>query len=105
MRYTLSPALSALLLRPAQRNRGPLGLFFDRFNRAYATYKTAMFGVCRALIRKSAFSLLFLGLVALVAGWFGKTLPTGFLQKRIKGSFMSASNSLRGFDGSHRGCV
>ncbi len=82
---TLSPALSALLLRPSQRNRGPLGLFFDRFNRAYAQLTSGYVGVCRALIRKSAFSLLFLGLVALVAGWFGKTLPTGFLPEEDQG--------------------
>jgi multidrug efflux pump subunit AcrB len=37
------------------------------------------------LIRKSAFSLLFLGLVALAAGWFGKTLPTGFLPEEDQG--------------------
>ena len=42
-------------------------------------------GVCRALIRKSAFSLLFLGLVALAAAWFGKTLPTGFLPEEDQG--------------------
>src|SRR5216684_1251397 len=82
---TLSPALSALLLRPSQRNRGPLGLFFDRFNRAYAQLTNRYVGVCRALIRKSAFSLLFLGLVALAAGWFGKTLPTGFLPEEDQG--------------------
>jgi HAE1 family hydrophobic/amphiphilic exporter-1 len=82
---TLSPALSALLLRPSQRNRGPLGLFFDRFNRAYAQLTNGYVGVCRALIRKSALSLLFLGLVALVAGWFGKTLPTGFLPEEDQG--------------------
>jgi HAE1 family hydrophobic/amphiphilic exporter-1 len=82
---TLSPALSALLLRPSQRKRGPLGLFFDRFNRAYARLTNGYVGVCRALLRKSAVSLLFLGLVALVAGWFGKTLPTGFLPEEDQG--------------------
>src|SRR5579862_2424404 len=32
---TLSPALSALLLRPARKARGPLGWFFSGFNRLY----------------------------------------------------------------------
>jgi len=82
---TLSPALSALLLRPAQKTRGPLGLFFGGFNRAYARLTNGYVGVCRALIRKSAFSLLFLGLVALGAGWLGKTLPTGFLPEEDQG--------------------
>jgi HAE1 family hydrophobic/amphiphilic exporter-1 len=82
---TLSPALSAMLLRPPQRTRGPLGLFFDGFNRTYAQLTNRYVGVCRALIRKSVFSLLFLALVALAAGWFGKTLPTGFLPEEDQG--------------------
>src|SRR5512138_3792781 len=32
---TLSPALSALLLKPKKESRGPLGLFFDWFNRGF----------------------------------------------------------------------
>ena len=32
---SLSPALSALLLRPAKKSRGPLGAFFGWFNRAF----------------------------------------------------------------------
>ncbi len=82
---TLSPALSALLLRPKQKSSGPLGRFFDWFNGAYARLTNGYVGVCRALIRKSGFSLLFLGLVALAAGWFGKTLPTGFLPDEDQG--------------------
>jgi HAE1 family hydrophobic/amphiphilic exporter-1 len=82
---TLSPALSALLLRPKEKTRGPLGWFFDRFNRAYGRLTDGYVSVCRALIRKSAFGLLFLGLLALAAGWFGKTLPTAFLPEEDQG--------------------
>ncbi|HEV7926533.1 MAG TPA: efflux RND transporter permease subunit [Verrucomicrobiae bacterium] len=82
---TLSPALSALLLRPAKKASGPLGLFFGGFNRAYGRLTDGYVGLCRGLIRKSAFSLLFLGVVALGAGWFGKTLPTGFLPEEDQG--------------------
>src|SRR5689334_23554476 len=57
---TLSPALSALLLRPKGKTKGPLGRFFDWFNRAYGRMTDGYVGICRALIRKSAFSLLFL---------------------------------------------
>src|SRR5438128_2607534 len=76
---TLSPALSALLLRPARKSKSPLGRFFDWFNRVYGRLTEGYVGVCRALIRKSAFSLLFLGMVALGTGLFGKKLPSGFL--------------------------
>jgi HAE1 family hydrophobic/amphiphilic exporter-1 len=87
---TLSPALSALLLRPkvladGHKTRGPLGWFFALFNRAYGRLTDGYVGVCRALIRKSAFGLLFLGLVALAAGWFGKRLPTAFLPEEDQG--------------------
>ena len=82
---TLSPALSALLLRPAQKTKGPLGWFFGWFNRAYGRAADGYVGVCGALIRKSAFSLLFLGLVAVGAGLLGKTLPSGFLPEEDQG--------------------
>src|SRR5207253_4299532 len=34
---TLSPALSAMLLRPRKESRGPLAKFFGAFNRGFAT--------------------------------------------------------------------
>jgi hydrophobic/amphiphilic exporter-1 (mainly G- bacteria), HAE1 family len=82
---TLSPALSALLLRPKQKAPGPLGKFFNVFNHGYSRLTDGYVGICRALIRKSAISLLFLGVVALAAGWFGKTLPSGFLPEEDQG--------------------
>src|SRR6266581_3350357 len=82
---TLSPALSALLLRPARKTNSPLGRFFDWFNRGYARLTDGYVGLCRALIRKSGFSLIFLGVVALAAGGFGKKLPAGFLPEEDQG--------------------
>jgi len=82
---TLSPALSALLLRPKNKTPGPLGWFFNVFNRGYDRLTNGYVGICRVLIRKSVISLLFLGLVALAAGGFGKTLPTGFLPEEDQG--------------------
>ena len=82
---TLSPALSALLLRPKQKTKGIFGRFFDLFNRGYARLTDGYVGVCRALIHKSAFSLLFLAVVTLAAGGFGKILPAGFLPEEDQG--------------------
>ena len=82
---TLSPALSALLLRPKEKTKGLLGGFFGWFNRSYGRLTDGYVGVCRALIRKSTFSLVFLGLVALAVGLFGKTLPSGFLPEEDQG--------------------
>jgi HAE1 family hydrophobic/amphiphilic exporter-1 len=82
---TLSPALSALLLRPGRTTRGPMGRFFGWFNRAYGRLTEGYIGVCRALIRKSAFSFSFLGLVTLAVAGLGRTLPTGFLPEEDQG--------------------
>jgi HAE1 family hydrophobic/amphiphilic exporter-1 len=82
---TLSPALSALLLRPKGTAKGPLGRFFDWFNRRYSRLTDRYIGVCRALIRKSAISLVLLGVVAIAAGILGKTLPSGFLPEEDQG--------------------
>ena len=82
---TLSPALSALLLRPKREGRGPLGRFFTLFNRGYLRLTDGYVGICRVLIHKSAFSLLFLAVVALLAVGFGKKLPSGFLPDEDQG--------------------
>src|SRR5438105_3167987 len=82
---TLSPALSALLLRPRKKSTGPLGKFFDGFNRVYSRVSEGYVGVCAGLIRKTAFSLAFLVAVAAAAGWFGKKLPGGFLPEEDQG--------------------
>ena len=60
---TLSPALSALLLRPKSQNAGVLRKPFDLFNRAFGwTTDRYMFGV-RALVRRSALALVALGVL------------------------------------------
>ncbi len=76
---TLSPALSSLLLRHKTPARGPLGWFFGWFNRGFGRTTDWYVRVCGGLIRKAAFSMLLLLGVALVGGWFGSRLPTGFL--------------------------
>jgi hydrophobic/amphiphilic exporter-1 (mainly G- bacteria), HAE1 family len=85
---TLSPALSALLLRPkapVDGRKGPLGRFFNLFNRGYARLTDGYIGVCRVLIHKSVFSLLFLIVIALGAGLFSRKLPSGFLPEEDQG--------------------
>jgi hydrophobic/amphiphilic exporter-1 (mainly G- bacteria), HAE1 family len=84
---TLSPALSALLLRPRQEMRGPLGAFFRAFNRWFARATDGYVGTCRHLIRKSAFSLLLLLVVGIFAGLIGSRLPGGFVPDEDQGYF------------------
>ncbi len=82
---TLSPALSALLLRPRKQVRGPLRLFFGWFNRWFGRATTGYVSLCARLIRKARFSLLFLVVVAVASGLLGSQLPTGFLPMEDQG--------------------
>src|ERR671918_176598 len=76
---TLSPALSALLLRPRKEARGPLGAFFRGFNRWFGRATDGYVNWCGHLIRKAGFSMVLLLLVAVFAGLLGSRLPSGFL--------------------------
>jgi len=82
---TLSPALSALLLRPRQKSSGLLARFFGGFNRVFASATAGYLRVTGMLIRKSAFA--FAGLVAcgLLAAFFGSKLPSSFLPDEDQG--------------------
>jgi hydrophobic/amphiphilic exporter-1 (mainly G- bacteria), HAE1 family len=82
---TLSPALSALLLRPKKQSRGPLGKFFDWFNRSFAKGTQGYVAVCKVFIHKLAFAVLVLIGFVFLAGWFGKKLPTSFLPDEDQG--------------------
>jgi HAE1 family hydrophobic/amphiphilic exporter-1 len=82
---TLSPALSALLLRPRNASRGLLGKFFDWFNRNFERGTEGYVRLSGALIRKSA--LAFVSLVIFgVAGFFlSSRVPSSFLPDEDQG--------------------
>ncbi len=82
---TLSPALSALLLRPKQRSGSLLQRFYDAFNRGFGRATDGYVGACGFLLRKSLISVLLLGGVALMSGWIGGRLPAGFLPEEDQG--------------------
>jgi HAE1 family hydrophobic/amphiphilic exporter-1 len=82
---TLSPALSALLLRPRKPARGPLGLFFGWFNKWFGRATDGYVNICGHLIRKAGRSMLLLLMVTVVAGWLGLQLPSGFLPMEDQG--------------------
>ena len=82
---SLSPALAALILRPRKKGGGPLGKFYDWFNRGYGHVTRGYVGFSGVLIRKSGLSLIFLLLVAVVAVLFGLKLPGGFLPEEDQG--------------------
>jgi len=82
---SLSPALSALLLRPRKKTRGPLGWFYDRFNRIFGSATHGYVNWSRAAIRKAVLSFALLLVLAIGAGFFGKRLPSGFLPEEDQG--------------------
>lgn len=82
---TLSPALCAIVLRPAQQKQGGLFRWFDRFIRNTTSRYTA---VVKMLIRRTAIVLiLFVVITALSVIGFGK-LPTGFLPDEDEGTIL-----------------
>lgn len=82
---SLSPALSALMLRPRKESRGILGKFFRWFNRVFGRTTDGYVSVCGGLIRKAGMSMLILLGLAIAAGWFGSRLPRGFLPDEDQG--------------------
>jgi len=82
---SLSPALSALLLRPRKEARGPLGAFFRWFNKVFGRTTDGYVSLCGTLIRRAGMSMLLLLGVAILAGWFGSRLPRSFLPDEDQG--------------------
>lgn len=82
---SLSPALSALLLRPRKQSGGPLRWFFDRFNRVFGRATHGYVNWSRLAIRKTILSFALLAALAVGAGFFGSKLPSAFLPEEDQG--------------------
>src|SRR5215467_3329882 len=82
---TLSPALSALLLRPRRQSKGLLARFFGGFNRVFDRVRERYVGISGLLIRKAVIG------VAILAGFFAlatftaRRVPSGFLTEEDQG--------------------
>lgn len=85
---TLSPALSALLLRPYKPIRGPLGWFFDKFNVTFeAITKRYNRGVA-ALVKRSVMAILVVAVFVAGCGGLFSILPSGFVPDEDQGYFI-----------------
>jgi HAE1 family hydrophobic/amphiphilic exporter-1 len=82
---TLSPALSALLLRPKKEIRGPLGKFFGYFNRYFERSTDGFVRSSGTLIRKAAVVMVLLVAAGGAAWLFSAHLPTSFLPDEDQG--------------------
>jgi len=84
---TLSPALSALLLRPRQAATGLSARFFGTFNRWFARATDGYVGMSHTLIRKSVVAVAILAGFALLDGALGKGLNSSFVPEEDYGYF------------------
>ena len=84
---SLSPALSALLLRPKKQSKGPLAIFFGWFNRAFGRATDGYVRVSGALLHKSAVALIMLAGFAVAGLWIGGRLPDSFVPDEDQGYF------------------
>ncbi len=82
---TLSPALSALLLKPRKESKGALGRFFGGFNRWFAKATHGYISLSHALIRKGVIAVLILVGFGLLDGVFGSRLPSSFVPEEDYG--------------------
>ncbi len=84
---TLSPALSALLLRPRVPVGGPLGTFFRAFDKGFGRVRDIYVAGCRWLIQHSRATLLALLAGTLLIVPLSASIPGGFLPDEDQGYF------------------
>ena len=79
---SLSPALSALLLRAPKERKN---VFFRGFDRVFSRGESGYLGMVKVLVRRTAVMMVLFAAIAGVTGWqFGK-IPTGFLPTEDQG--------------------
>lgn len=87
---TLSPALSAILLKPHKamgegRRWNPFRLFFRGFNAAFAALSRFYTGLVSWAVRLGAFMMLLYGTLILVTVWVFMQVPGGFIPNQDQG--------------------
>jgi hydrophobic/amphiphilic exporter-1 (mainly G- bacteria), HAE1 family len=85
---TLSPALSAIILRPKKDSKGLLQRFFNGFNRAFDKFTLGYTGVAGMIARKAIRSVLIMLVVLLTAGLLGRAVPVGFVPEEDEGYYL-----------------
>lgn len=82
---TLSPALSAMVLRKPEPGRGLLGPFFQWFNRTFDRLTQGYSGIVAFLVRKAARSMLLLAVAVGGILILSRFVPGGFIPDEDKG--------------------
>jgi HAE1 family hydrophobic/amphiphilic exporter-1 len=84
---SLSPALAAMLLKPAKPKKGLLGRFFGGFNKGFESATNGYVKVARLLVRKSLLTILIVGGIVGGVLFLGRALPAGFIPEEDQGIF------------------
>lgn len=88
---TLSPALSAILLKPKDPTKGgPLKFFYKIFNRGYDATANGYTKVCHFLTRKLIITIPLLAVIAYAIIPTAKKIPNGFLPDEDQGYLFAA---------------
>ncbi|MFD2200969.1 efflux RND transporter permease subunit [Shivajiella indica] len=85
---TLSPALSALLLKPKKEKKGLLQRFFNSFNRGFDKFTNKYTGVAGIVARKSIRSGIIILVVLFVTVILGRGIPSGFVPEEDEGYYL-----------------
>jgi HAE1 family hydrophobic/amphiphilic exporter-1 len=81
---TLSPALSALLLKPKKESKGLLARFFRSFNRGFDKFTNGYTKVAGFFARKLIVSLIILGGIVAVTAALGMKIPPDLFLKKTR---------------------
>lgn len=87
---TLSPALSAIILKPKAKDakKGWLQKFFDGFNRVFDKFTLGYTGVAGIVAKKSIRSAIIIGVVVGFVVLLGGRIPGGFVPEEDEGYYL-----------------
>ena len=85
---TLSPALSAILLKPKKPSKSLLSKFFDGFNRYFDKFTNGYIKVAGFAARKLVMTVFILIGICVLAVVLGLKVPGGFVPEEDEGYFM-----------------
>lgn len=85
---TLSPALSALLLKPKKESNSWLQRFFNAFNRVFDKFTLGYTGVAGIVAKKAVRSVMIIGVVLFATFFLGKGIPGGFVPEEDEGYYL-----------------
>jgi HAE1 family hydrophobic/amphiphilic exporter-1 len=85
---TLSPALAAMLLKPAGGKKSPLDKFYKWFNKHFDRFTGSYLSFTGILVRKVSRSMIFIGIILVLTMLLFKGVPGGFVPEEDNGYFL-----------------